>query len=60
MTYVKNEYVGGQEYIISFGNGAHYVKEVAGEDLLIVFTGHYEDCINYLNKLQEEYRESLY
>lgn len=56
--YIENYYIGGQEYIITFKNGTHYVNEVMGDDMRKIFSGTYEKCKNYLKILFLEYKEA--
>jgi hypothetical protein len=58
MAYVKNEYIGEQEYIITFEKGSHCIKRVEGENLEVIFIGHYPDCLDYLSGLHANYLEN--
>lgn len=57
MTIRNDIYTGGEHYWIRFRNGTHEVRRETGPsfpDNETVFTGRYEQCIDYLNRLLEE------
>ena len=60
-----DRYIGYHHYWIRFYNGTHEVRrseEVNYDEYEIetVYAGHYEDCVNYINKREIEYQESLF
>ena len=57
-------YIGCHHYWIRFYNGTHEVRcaeEVNYDEYVIetVFKGHYEECVNFINEREIEYKESL-
>ena len=61
---MRNDWhIGCQHYWIRFFNGTHEVRRTEDDDytpIETVFTGHYEDCIKYINEREIEYKESLF
>lgn len=57
MSFRNDTYTGGEHYWIRFYNGTHEVRRETADcfdDNETVFTGDYEDCLCYLQKLQAE------
>jgi hypothetical protein len=42
---------GGNLYLIRFENGTYYVIEYDGDIETNLFSGHYEDCVNYIQNI---------
>lgn len=57
--YVENYFIGNQEYIITFKNGTHHVKEIRKNENVEIFSGHYEDCKMFLQGKAADYLYSL-
>ena len=58
-------YAGGNEYYIIYKNGTHQINKVGyfdnGElNPEVVFTGHYDKCLEEKDRIVSEYLESLY
>lgn len=47
----NDTFTGGEHYWIGFDNGTSVVYEEQLECNTIVFRGHYEECVNYINNL---------
>lgn len=45
---------------IEYFNGTFHVVLIDGEDIEILFTGHYDECLTYLENLEYEYEGSLF
>ena len=50
MTMTENFFTGGTEFIITYQNGTHHIKEISYNDngetiLTVIFTGNYEKCL---------------
>lgn len=60
--YPTNVWCGNTEYVCVFCNGTHEVRmyEYPGIDYPpeVVFTGHYEECLAYMEGRRLEYLES--
>lgn len=54
----KNYWLGSNELVIVFRNGTHHVIEVF-ENWETVFTGNYEQCIEYCDNRVISYQESI-
>lgn len=55
-------YTATNHYWIRFHNGTHEVRRATPdweEDNETVFTGHYEDCVKYIDDLYVEHLESI-
>ena len=60
-----DRYIGYHHYWIRFFNGTHEVRrseEVNYDEYEIetVYTGHYEDCVNFINEREIEYEEDRF
>lgn len=53
-----NFWIGSNELVIIYRSGRHYVLE-AYEDYEPVFNGNYEQCRQYCEMREVEYRESI-
>jgi hypothetical protein len=60
--YVCNDYVGGQEYIVTFKGGQHHLIEVIPDCYELpnrtIFSGHYDQCMARLDEMHRGYAES--
>jgi len=56
MNFRNDTYTGGEHYWIRFHNGIHEVVRETFEKIQdeVVFVGHYEKCIDYLEQLKIE------
>jgi hypothetical protein len=62
MDYRYDTFTGGEHYWIRFYNGQHEVRKANGQSYDVVFTGHFEDCLRYLEDLMRinyEYDHNL-
>lgn len=58
-----NRYIGSREYVIAFRRGTHVVIEVLPDgspEHPVVFSGHYDACVEWLEKRECEYEESAF
>ena len=54
-----NRYLGANELVLVFRNGTHCVLEEY-EYYEPVFSGHYEDCVKYMDRREAEYLEEKF
>jgi hypothetical protein len=48
---------GGHEYYMKFNRGNHELRKItdeANDEYEVVFSGHYEKCIEKMNKIKAE------
>lgn len=55
----KNVWLGDNELVLFFKNGTFHVIEKY-EDYAEVFTGNYDQCIDYMNRRELDYLMSMY
>ena len=55
----NNRYLGDNELVLVFRNGTHCVLEEY-EYYEPVFSGHYEDCVKYMDRREAEYLEEQF
>ncbi len=64
MNFRHDRYIGCVHYWIRFYNGTSEVRAIEtdneNDEIETVFTGHYEDCVKYINEQEINYLESLY
>lgn len=66
MNFRHDKYIGTYHYWIRFYNGTHEVRKAEPDnpnydeiEIETVFTGHYEDCVKYIDDVETEYLESV-
>lgn len=60
--WLENFYTGGQEYIIGYKNGTHYIKKVLPDcypESETIFVGPYKECLVVKKRLEIRYLDSL-
>lgn len=67
MTYWKNIYLGSVELVMAYGGGAFHVYDEGAPDKAHrsasygeVFTGTFEECLEYMTKREQEYLREMY
>ena len=56
----SNNYIlGCSELVIRFRDGIFHVWELEDEEHKTVFTGHFEECLEYCKKREIDYMESI-